>query len=54
MHLDSTFNILFNGTNYKSEFHREMGDFWGKVDFSQFSPNFFNKFDSRFLLTPPK
>ena len=28
--------------------------FWEKVDFSQFSPNFFNKFDSRFLLTPPK
>ena len=22
MHLDSTFNALFNGTNYKSEFHR--------------------------------
>ena len=28
--------------------------FRGKVAFSQFSPKFFNKFDSRFLLTPPK
>ena len=28
--------------------------FWGKVDFSQFSPKVFNMFDSRFLLIPPK
>ena len=28
--------------------------FGGKVNFSQYSPKFFNKFDSRFLLIPPK
>ena len=25
MHLDSTFNALSNGTNYKFQFHRYMG-----------------------------
>ena len=28
--------------------------FGKKVDFSQFSPKVFNRFDSRFLLNPPK
>ena len=28
--------------------------FLGKVDFSQYLPTFFNKFDSRFLLISPK
>ena len=28
--------------------------FGKKVDFSQFSPKVFNRFDSRFLLIPPK
>ena len=53
MHLDSTFDALSNGTNYKFQFHRLVGDFW-EIDFSQFSPKVFNRFDSRFLLIPPK
>ena len=43
MHLDNTFNVLSNGTNYKSQFHRYMGDFGGKFDFSQFSPKLFKR-----------
>ena len=30
MHLDSTFDALSNGTKYKFQFHRLVGDFWEK------------------------
>ena len=30
MHLDSTFDALSNGTNYKFQFHRQVGDFGEK------------------------
>ena len=30
MHLDSTFDALSIGTNYRFQFHRLVGDFWEK------------------------
>ena len=50
MHLDSTFDALSNGTNYKFQYHRKVGDFGEKSLFVVI----FNRFDSRFLLIPPK
>ena len=40
MHLDSTFDALSNGTNYKFQFHREVGEFGGKLIFCNFHPKF--------------
>ena len=41
MHLDSTFDALSNGTNYKFQFHHLVGDFWGKkLIFRNFHPKF--------------
>ena len=53
MHLDS--DILSNGTNYKFQFHRKVGDFWGKSGFFAILSDFFLLFKIgltlRFLLT---
>ena len=46
MHLDSTFDALSNGTNYKFKFHRKVGDFGEKVDFFAILSDFFLLFSS--------
>ena len=56
MHLDSTFDALSIGTNYKFQSIDKRVILGKKVDFSQFYKifsYFFNRFNSRILTYPP-